>query len=194
MFKLHSRASWEVGGNESFVEQLNPIFSKLINSQRTYPFMDFAVKNKANLSTPCIICQLGHKEQKSSLSCYSFDHIMEEKKNVLALSLVLSRPTSVLLQSHPNIVPAFCLELIYRVTTQPSGSSQKPQHGLTCLAAKAHPTSTFGLNLPQFGLNARCLFDISAAVATLRSHLGSRGQNPRSDGWLDGCPAESSRA
>lgn len=42
--------------------------------------MDFAVKNKANLSTPCIICQLGHKEQKSSLSCYSFDHIMEEKK------------------------------------------------------------------------------------------------------------------
>lgn len=116
------------------------------------------------------------------------------KKNVLALSLVLSRPTSALLQSHPNIAPAFCLELIYRVTTQPSGSSQKPQHGLTCLAAKAHPTSIFGLNLPQFGLNARCLFDISAAVATLRSHLGSCGQNPRSDGWLDGCPAESSRA
>lgn len=155
--------------------------------------MDFAVKNKANLSTPCIICQLGHKEQKSSLSCYSFDHIMEKKK-VLALSLVLSCPTSVFLQLHPNIVPAFCLELIYRVTTQPSGSSQKPQHRLTCLAAKAHPSSIFGLNLPQFVLNARCLFDISAAVATLRSRLVSRGQNPRSDGWLDGCPAESSRA
>lgn len=53
--------------------------------------------------------------------------------------------------------------------------------------------SIFRLNSPPFVFDARCLFDTPAVVATLTSHLASRGQDPRSDGWLDGCPAESSR-
>lgn len=73
--------------------------------------MDFTVENKASLASPYIICQSYHKEQKGSLSCSSCDRIMVQKRKatVLAFNLpeVLSCPTSIFLQLHPNIW--FCL-------------------------------------------------------------------------------------
>ena len=112
MFKPCQRASWEVGGNESFVKSLHSIFSKLINSQRTQPFMDFTVKNKATLSSPYVICQLCHKEQKSSVVPHLIASLWRGgKKPVLAFSLpeVPSCHTSAFLHLHPNI--CFCLLL-----------------------------------------------------------------------------------
>lgn len=42
--------------------------------------MDFTVENKASLTSPYIICQSYHKEQKSPLSCCSCDQITVEKR------------------------------------------------------------------------------------------------------------------
>lgn len=178
-----------MGGNESFVKSLNSIFSKLINSQRTQPFVDFTVKNKATLSSPYVICQLCHKEQKSSILPHLITSLWGGGGSLSWLSMYLrfrAAPRWLFYTDIQTFVSACCLELTYKVVTQPPGSSQKPH---SRPGTQGTPQFYFQIEFTQFVLNARCLFDVSAAVATLRSHLVSRGQNPRvTDGWMGARP------
>lgn len=152
--------------------------------------MDFTVKNKATLSSPYVICQLCHKEQKSSVVPHLIASLRRgEKKACLGFQFTWSSELphisfSTLTSKHLFLPAAWSWPT--RLWPSRKGAARSPIAGL---ALKARPGSIFRSNLPQFVLNARCLFDVSAVVATLRSHLVSRGQNPRvMDGWMGAQP------
>lgn len=91
--------------------------------------MDFTVKNKATLSSPYVICQLCHKEQKSSVVPHLIASLWRGGKSLSWLSVYLKfrAATHELFYTYiQTFVSACCLELTYKAVTQPQGSSQKP--------------------------------------------------------------------
>lgn len=156
--------------------------------------MDFTVKNKATLSSPYVICQLCHKEQKSSVVPHLIASLWRGGKSLSWLSVYLKfrAATHELFYTYiQTFVSACCLELTYKAVTQPQGSSQKPHS-----RPGTQGTPWFYFQIKFASVCIKCQVSVWCLCCGGNSQItfGFPWTKSKSDGWLDGCPAESSRA